>query len=252
MIRRDPSLQLGMCVTSVYDDDGFVGIQCDVFGEAESGMPPFDAVHPYGFEGRPLDRDAALAGAEALYWFDGPEGHVMPLGDSRGAGYLPQLSKGSSRQYSALGQFMLLDYDAETATLYTPFDSQTKAHVLTMGKDGNGKPYVGIVQSEGLALLMLEDSLVIKNAAGDAYIELNSTGIVLNGNVKLVGGLDVGGGTALPLLIGTLFQAWWSALSATLTASGPSTPLTGSALGALFSAAAAGLTATQTTLTKGL
>lgn len=245
-------LQYGKCVVSEYDDAGFIGIQVDAFGELDSGATPFDALHPYGFEGRPLDRSDTLDGADALYWYDGDEGHVMALGDGRGASYLPQLVKGSSRQYNARGAFMLLDYDDETVTLYQPYDSGNKAHVLSMGVDGNGDDYVGLVQALGLALTMLGKSLVIKNAAGDVFIELNDSGITINGNTTVYGGLNAGGAAGLPVMMATAFSAWWTALGTAIAASGPTTPLTGTALGAAFTSAAAGLTAVESTLLKGL
>ena len=37
-----------------------------------------------------------------------------------------------------------------------------------------------------MALTMLHNSLVLKNAAGDAYVELNDSGAVFNGNSKMV------------------------------------------------------------------
>jgi len=244
-------LHLGMCVVSEYDDDGFIGIQVDAFGENESGMDPFEALHPYGFEGRPLDRADSLEGSQAFYWRDGPEGHVMALGDGRGPQNLPQLSLGSSRQYNSAGAFLLLDTDAETLTAYTPYSGGSKAHVFTMGLDSNGKDYVGLVQALGLALTMLEKSLVLKNAAGDAYIELNDAGITINGNTTVYGGLNAGGGAGLPVMMAVAFSAWWSALTSVISASG-TTPLTGATLGAAFAAAGASLTATQSTLLKGV
>lgn len=244
-------LELGVAVATFYDDDGFLGVQCDVYGEGDAGMPPYQGLAPYGFYGRPRDPGADGKGANVLYWNDGDESHAIALNDPRVAAVLPTLPKGGSVHHGGWGGFAIWDDDAETYTVYCPFDDAAKAHVLTIGKDGSGKPYVGLVHSSGLALTMLEETLVIKNPAGDAYIQLDADGIVLNGNVKMVGGLDVGGGTALPLVTGPALVAWMNQVAAAIASIPPVGG--GSAAGtAISTATIAFSSAGQTQLTKGL
>src|SRR5262249_264219 len=50
-----------------------------------------------------------------------------------------------------------------------------------------GNESISIVHGDGPAVVITKDSLLLKNKAGDAYIELNAGGITLNGNIKVTG-----------------------------------------------------------------
>jgi hypothetical protein len=233
----------------VYDDDGFLGVQVDTHGRDDAGVPPFQALMPYGLIGRPLDPESNGEGSNVLFWEDGDESHCIALNDPRVQTVAPQATKGSVGLCNARGAFFLLDYDDDTATLYVPVDSGSKAHVITVGKDGNGADFLGIVQCNGLSVTMLDDELVISNRAGTAYIQLDDSGIILNGNLKLVGGLDVGGGTALPLVLGPALLTWMNSVAAAVSG----IPTGGAAAGAAIATATSVFTVPgQTTLTKGL
>jgi hypothetical protein len=242
-------LELGVAVASVYDDDGFLGIQVDTHGDNDAGVPPFQALMPYGLLGRPLDPESTGEGCNVVFWPDGDESHCIALNDPRIAAVAPQATKGSTGLCNARGAFQLLDYDSETLTIYVPLDDGDRAHVITIGKDDNGADYLGIVQCNGLAVSMLDDELVIKNRAGTAYIQVDDEGIILNGNVKLVGGLDVGGGTALPLVLAPAMLTWMNAVASAVGGIPTGGPAAGAAI-ALATTAFSG--PGQTTLTKGL
>ena len=246
---RFQGIELGVAVASVYDDDGFLGVQVDTHGEDDAGVPPFQALMPYGLIGRPLDPESDGEGSNVLFWDDGDLSHCIALNDPRVQSVAPQATKGSVGQCNAAGAFQLFDYDTETYTLYVPVDGGAKAHVITVGKDENGADYLGLVQCDGLSITMLDDEIVISNRAGNAYVQIDDSGIILNGNVKLVGGLDVGGGTALPLVLGPALITWMNAVAAAVGG----IPTGGTAAGAAIATATSAFSVPgQTTLTKGL
>lgn len=242
---------VGTAETTGYSADGWLGVHVDPFGGDEGGQVAYPVIGSYGFLGRPLQPSFGL-GAQTLYAQQGHDGFAWIGHDPRDVAKLPQLTEGSAAIYNARGMYQLFDYDTETATMYVPMGDGSKAHAMTVGYDPAGKRTLSIIHSDGFAVVMTETSLTIKNAAGDAYVELNADGIVLNGNVKLVGGLDTGGGLAVPLTNNTSLIAWWGALVAATNALGPTTPLTAGILGTLFAGMTAGLTPVGTTLTKGI
>jgi hypothetical protein len=243
-------LSLATAITTGYSSDAWLGVQVDPFGGDDAGEAAYQVVGTYGFLSRPLQPEGS-EGALVLTGRDGHDGFAWIGHDPRDVERLPQLTEGSSAQYNARGAFAVLEYETETYTVYQPVEENAKAHCLTMGYDSNEKLFIGLMHALGFALLMTEDALVLKNKAGDSYIEINATGITLNGNTKLVGGTDIGGTGGQPVINATLFATWWAALASAVTAQGAA-PLTGATLGAALQAATAGLAATGTTLLKGL
>lgn len=134
------------------------------------------------------------------------------------------------------------------ATLYVPYAGGTKAMSVIIDPEGES---MSLVHGDGMAVILANAMVLIKNASGDAYHQLDADGHTLNGNTKIVGGVDVGGSGGQPFINATLFAAWWTALAAAVTAQGAS-PLTGATLGSVLSGASAALAATATTLAKGL
>jgi hypothetical protein len=245
--------ELTQAITSGYDDFGFVGIQPAAFGTkdgADSGMGAYQQIMPHGYFARPLDKTADGNAAWVLAGVEGGKGYVLTLQDPRSAANLPPHSKGSCGLCNDDGTFFLLDHDAQTATLYVKLDGGTKAHAIQVGYDSSSTPKLclNLIHANGMAILMSDETVVIKNAAGDAYIELNADGIVQNGNTKLVGGLDVGGSGAQPMINLTLFEAWWAGVVAAVTA----VPVYGSAVGGAMATMTASLPGTGTTLAKSI
>lgn len=73
----------------------------------------------------------------------------------------------------------------------------TKAHAITLDPQGNT---VQIQHADGPAVFVYSDKVVLKNAGGNVYAEVGATEIVLNGPVKITGGLTVGNPlTAIPV-----------------------------------------------------
>jgi hypothetical protein len=229
-------LSLDTITVTTYDADGFLGIQVDPDGDSEGTEGLSHAHHPFGFFGRPKDPDTSdngpNYGAVAAHWTDGDEKHAICLEDPRDVDKIPPHSKGSVGVYNSKGSFILLDHDQETATWYVPMDDGARAHCITIGKDGNGKEVIDIAAANGACLTILEDEVTLSNAGGTAFLTLDADGIKISGNVKLVGGLDVGGTGALAMVLGPQFLIWANAVAAALNA----VPITGQAISAATTA----------------
>jgi hypothetical protein len=210
---------------SEVDEQGWLTVQVNAYGEgaARSGM----LLHsPYGLLGRPPDPDDKGA-CKALTAREGDQDHAIATVDLRVLKKLPRPKKGGSVQFGADGGFGSFDPEEHTWTLYIPveFDSAgtpTKAHLLQIGKDTNGKRCITLLHADGPAISIVEGgkkSVVIKNAASNAYVEVNDDGIVLNGKVTIKGGLkaDEGAGVA-PVARSTELLTWAMQVNATLTA----------------------------------
>lgn len=243
-------LRYGPIATASTDENSWYGLHFVGFGD--SALKQVEWQPAYGFAARPVDGTAT----EACNGFFSLDGEFAWCGhDARYSSKCPPLTSGSCAQWNNRGQFDLLDASEDTKTIYVPvaFDSggtPTAAHLVQVGIDSNGKKVIDIRHADGMAIVMLEESISIKNKNGDAFITLNKDGAIINGNTKLVGAADIGGTGAQPLINATAFAAWWGALTAAV--GGVATPITGTALAALMETAGQGLTATNTLLLKGL
>jgi hypothetical protein len=209
-------LWLSTGLVTQYDEDGFLGVQVEGHGGTEATAGLAYAHHPFGFFGRPLDA-ADGAGAVFLHFSDGDEVHAVALQDPRDASKIPPHSKGSAGVYNSAGQFLLLDHDQETGTWYVPIDGGIRAHVITVGKDGNGKEIVELSHANGSCVTMLDDAITVAGPGGKGSLWIDADGTInIAGNVKLVGGLDVGGTGAQAMVLAPAFQAWATALAAAL------------------------------------
>jgi hypothetical protein len=179
------------------DTDGFYGVQRTGQGGTESGLTPDRLYHTFGFVSRPLDPTSAGA-CQLFYQRAGTgEGYSWLANDPRLVSKYPQTKKGGSCQYASDGSFASFDPETHTWTLYVPY-ADGKAHLVTVGKDGNGTPILESAHGNGQAVTMLDRSLVVKNCAGDGYIELNDSGCVINANLKLHGAAEINGAKITP------------------------------------------------------
>lgn len=206
--------------------DGFLTVQPDFYGEAGSGGEGGVVQLPYGFLSRPLDPDDDGA-CQVLHAYEGDQIHVQPTTDKRVIDKLPQLQKGASIQFGADGGFGQFDPETHTWTLYIPTDfdgagTPTYAHLFQIGKDANGKRCVTLLHADGPGISILEGgkkSVVIKNAASNAYVEVNDDGIVLNGKVTIKGGLlSLEGAGVTPVARAAELLTFATALAATVNA----------------------------------
>lgn len=194
---------------------GFLTVQPDFYGDKAGGEGGI-VQHPYGFLGRPADPDGD-GSCQVLHAYEGDQLHAIPTQDARALAKLPALSKGGSVQYGSDGGFASFDPDTHTHTLYIPTDfdasgTPTKAHLFQIGKDTTGKRCITILHADGPAITVLEGgkkSIVIKNAASDAYVEVNDDGITLNGKTTIKGGLTANEGAAVvPVARAAEVSAW--------------------------------------------
>jgi len=215
--------ELGVCMFSGLDQDGFPIAQYDAHG-LEPQVEPIELHHTFGFVSRPRDPEVDAAGqakeGKACNMWFGTEGNTLHglLGfDPRFIATFPQLKKGGAMMYSAPGSFRVMDGDDGTETMYCPVPGN-KAHAQTIGLDGNSTPYVGLIHCDGMGITMLSKSIVMKNAAGDAYYEANDGGLNLNGNTKVVGSLVVGPVGAQPAAFAPPIATALGAIAQALTA----------------------------------
>lgn len=197
---------LGACVATELNDDGFLVAQPDGAGE-DPRVNSYEVQHTFGFASRPqdpeLDADGHIVEGQVcnlLIGSTGNENYSWLGSDPRATALMPPLAKGSSVQYALRKDkkrsFTVID--GETGTVTTYIEAGATAHVITVGVDGNGKELIGFAHARGLSFSMLEKTITLKNAAGDVYLEMNDSGHILNGNAKVVGTLEVNGATIDP------------------------------------------------------
>lgn len=211
---------IGVCMFVGYDEDGYPIVQPDVFGEERSGTHPMELHHASGFFGMPHEPRLDPAGKldptgsnQVLYAWEGSQGHAIGLADVRVIDRLPKVVLGGSVHYGgrrARPAFSMFDGKTGSFQLYVPYafsddsDDAVPSKACTIGVNVRtpGAESVEIVHGSGCAVTMTEKGVVIKNKSGNAYIELNDDGIVLNGNVKVTGAFEYGGSPApVPMLL---------------------------------------------------
>ncbi len=210
---------------SEFDEQGWLTVQVNAYGSAaaRSGML---AHAPYGFLGRPLDPDDE-GSCKVLTAREGDQDHAIATVDLRVLKKLPQPKKGGSVQFGSDGGFGEFNPESHTWSLYIPveFDGAgkpTKAHLLQIGKDTNGLRCITFLHADGPAISILEGgkrSIVLKNAASNAFIEVNDDGVVLNGKTTIKGGLKADEGAGVePVARSTELLSWAAQVNASLTA----------------------------------
>jgi hypothetical protein len=96
------------------------------------------------------------------------------------------------------------DGDTSLGTLYVPYardgsGNVTKAHMISLGKDGNGTPFVGIISGEGPRVTLLGHEVVVASKDGSNRLEVNDDGVNAVGPFKAASGADLGGPTSRAL-----------------------------------------------------
>ncbi len=215
-------LSLGKALLTVRDENGFWGVQRDALAlkaqQAES--PPFELLHTYGFASRPLDPSSGK-GCSLFFGTDGHEGFAWLANDPRLADKIPPLAKGGSVQYASDGSFAVFDSDTHTWTLYVPYSSDPpKAHLVTVGRDGNSTPIIELASGEGPSFTILDKVTTQKNADGSCYVVLDDSGTTIVGPFKASGGADIGGPTSQPLVKFPALSTELTAVQTALTAIG--------------------------------
>lgn len=221
--------ELGVSQLTAYDDDGFIGLQIDSLTK-DKGVSPFELFGQFGFVSRPLDPDSDGTGCTVLHAQQGGrQGYAWALTDPRVVSKRPQLNKGGSAQYASDGQFLSMDPDAHVSTHYVPYEfdgsgTPTKAHVVTIGKDPNGRAIVELSSGTGLAVTLLDDVITISNADGSAWIQVDGNGTTIIGPLKAFGGADIGGPGSEPLAKAAALLEWAATVNTALAGLGATIP----------------------------
>lgn len=161
-----------------------------------------------GWFGRPLDPDANGA-ADALC--ARVEDGLIPF-----AMRDPRLSVKTNGKKGELGiahydgGFVSLKRNATNdgtdVTIYAPKADGSKASVISIDTT-TANSNVTIMHDSGVSIQLADGKVLLMNRNGDAYIEVNDTGIVINGNVNVNGSMVVGDSGSLtppvPVLVGS-------------------------------------------------
>lgn len=200
-------IELGQAILCEYDSEGILRAQPDGAGEARLGS--FEILAPLGLVARApsaatdsTGKPSGGGGCKLFVLKDGTDYRVMLLGDQRDLVKIPPLPVEGGAALVAPGcpvpSFHVISSKDGTHQFYVEVGDS--AHVATIGLDANGDSIIEWVHARGMALTFFRDTAVLKNRTGNAYVELNDEGIILNGNCKVTGAFDVGA-TSFPLVM---------------------------------------------------
>jgi len=187
---------IGTVVHTAYDDEGWLGVRIDGFGEEDAGLGDSELQTPFGFTSRPVDQTAE-GGCDATYAHAGNSESFAWFGtDRRYSAKCPPLYQGSSAHWASDGQFLLLDTEKHTTTLYVPRGNL--AHVVTVGEDANAQAVINLQHQNGSYVTINDDGVTVRGI-GDGFINVNGSKVALNGEVTTTASLTVGGVAGLPV-----------------------------------------------------
>lgn len=198
-------VEYSIATLSEYKDKA-LKIAARAFGDPDS--PPAtgrtgDPVQPLGLIARPLDPDAdstgaATTGAGLLTYEAGHELFTAPTTDPRALAGIPPLDKGDTALYSSGKDkvaFILMRGSDGGLLILTPSNEANKSHAISIDPTGNS---IQVRHKDGMGIAITgggKNSTVINNKAGDAYLEVNDDGVIVNGNTNLNGGVAMGPGS---------------------------------------------------------
>ncbi len=207
-------LRLHTVTYSETDDNGFIGIQFDAFGEQASGMPTVETHHPHGFRARPRDPDGEF-GSNVLVGIEGSEIHALAvLADPRWVKNLPKEKQGGSTQYgvtkngvSALS-FAQFDGDSGGWTLYVPeFSDSDVSGAYCVTVDPTQRT-IQLIHPDGFAVVIDKHGITLRGDAstwlklGAGVFEVNAAKCTIRGAVGLGAQPEAG----MPLMPGVATQ----------------------------------------------
>lgn len=229
-MRNDGSyvlLDFAQVICSKLDDDKFPEIGIDHFGGNEASGLMTEVLMPLGIISLPVDAERSEGGAvgnacSALTLTEGDRVHTMPLTDPRVMPELPPVKPGAfiffcPAQPKSFGVLDGIDTTGVNRpgsfTLSTRYGS--KAHLFQLDVRKDGKEGVQLKHAEGMGLQMLSGgnrSFVMRNAAGNVFLELHDKGYTLAGKGKLQGSMNVGQMSAADALVKVKALAGWAAM----------------------------------------
>jgi hypothetical protein len=242
-VADDPYVQIEISTVGMTQyASGFLGYQPVPLGDG--GTMQMGQGHSLpGFASRPRDPDTQdghpTTAPNMLLFHEGQEVHVLPLEDPRTVPLLPQDKQGGSTMYAHRDDgdisFVQLDGSNGNLTVYVPYGSTSM--VITIDVSNPGAENIQIRHGAGMGISMVaggNNSLILNNKAGDAYIEIGDNGITFGGKVNHVGSFNVGIPSPLEIappplppdsvVLGGVFTTWVAALTAAGNALSP-TPL---------------------------
>jgi hypothetical protein len=112
------------------------------------------------------------------------------------------------------------DNDGTDVTIYAPKADGSKASAISIDtSDANSN--VTIMHDTGVSVQLADGKILLMNRLGDAYIEVNDTGIVINGNVKINGAMVVGSpASGAPVALAGPIATWALNVEAALESAG--------------------------------
>jgi hypothetical protein len=233
-------------------------------GETAAQQPEFGALGLIGRPPPPSKVDGRQAYAEAFALRTGNALVPVAYRDLRLNSFFPAPKLGTNAWVGWAGAFdsneAALNPDgspkSSLRTIYVPYSfvgtTPSKAHAVTI--DGTaGNESIAIVHGDGMAVLVSHGAVVIKNAAGDAYVEVNATQVVINGNTVINGGATIGSPTgAKPAAVATPLLAYLDgleqAIGAGMTAIGAGAAAAGANGKLAFDTAVGGLATVKATI----
>jgi hypothetical protein len=241
-----------------YDLEG-VGFDDDPKGERSEVKPGQETLGPLGMYGRPLEASTeqdqwseylAVRTSDGLLAFAFRDRRILDVIAKGSSGDVPKVGQLLWGGYG--GGLMTFEYQLDELrdqfTLYIPYERNgsgvpTKAHMLQVGKDGSGAPFIGLISGEGPRLTMVGTEGVLSNKDGSQRVEVLDDGVNVVGTLKAAGAADLGGPTSEALAKFLALANYVTALEVHVQAitaylNGPATPLVGAA-GAFGATAAA-------------
>jgi hypothetical protein len=231
---------LGVVRFSEYNDDGFLGVQIDAYGDDDqSGAVTYELMSPFGFLSRPVDPDtdsnAVLEkGTSLLVAHDGNERHAWLSSDPRTMNLLPRLQKGASMQFASDGSFCTLDPVNRQWTCYVVLAQDpttglaTKAVLMQAGLDANGDPAIMLAGAPTIPggsaprIDIIDQAINLVSPDGTQFLNITDAGVTISGKLKTTS-IDSGpaGTPGAPLLKATEFLLWAAQVTAAINSLAP-------------------------------
>lgn len=248
-----------------YDKDSFITVKPESFGST-GAIGTIEAFHPYGFAGRPDDKDSNGA-AGALIDIDGPQGYAWIMNDGRAQSLLPEILAGESFQYGAFGNFVRCHRDGRVS-LFTTDDGTVNGRTIAMTIGPTGMVYNSPwgnmkLDATGFHVLHSSGARIDLGACGGlpaplsalaSYLKLSAALVQIEGSAVSLGatggvGAPAAKGDAVVTVLGAISSALTAieaALSATTAIPGANAVMAGPVADAV-----AAITAAQTAITTG-
>lgn len=98
--------------------------------------------------------------------------------------------------------------DGTDVTIYAPKSDGSKASAISIDTT-NANSNITLMHDSGVSVQLADGKILLMNRNGDAYIELNDDGVVINGNVKVNGAVVAGSPVAgSPVALAGPVTAW--------------------------------------------